>query len=252
MSEKGDEMSITGRQENILKLVGEYKYISVRKLAELTYTSPSSIRRDLTRLENMCFVKRTHGGVQSMEESNLPPNFKSRVSQNTVLKRKIAQNAVRFLHDNQCIMLDSSSTAGYLLPHIAKLKDITLFTNNMITALNAINYGISTYCIGGRAYKNSPVLSGEETYKALDSIHPDIVFFSSFGLDSDGNITDPTPEENYARAIMLKNSAQSVFLCDSGKFGRRSVYSLTSADKVTACVFDERYEKLKCKCHVVY
>ena len=148
-------------------------------------------------------------------------------------------------------MLDSSSTAGYLLPHISKHKNITLFTNNMITAMNAVNYGIPTYCSGGFAHKNSPVLASEDTYKALSGIHPDILFFSSFCIDSVGNITDPTAAETYAREIMLKNSAEKIFLCDSEKFNRRSTYTLTSADDIDACVFDAEYSALKCKCRII-
>ena len=148
-------------------------------------------------------------------------------------------------------MLDSSSTAGYLLPHISKHKNITLFTNNMITAMNAVNYGIPTYCSGGFAHKNSPVLASEDTYKALSGIHPDILFFSSFCIDSGGNITDPTAAETYAREIMLKNSAEKIFLCDSEKFNRRSTYTLTSADDIDACVFDAEYSALKCKCRII-
>lgn len=245
-------MSITERQKNILNLVNEYKYVSVQKLSELTYTSPSSIRRDLAKLEDLFYLKRTHGGAQSLENNNSPPNFNSRITQNLAAKRRIAKSASAFLRDNRSVMLDSSTTAGYLLPYMARLKNITLFTNNMITALNAVNYGISTFCLGGFAHKNSPVLASEETYKALSGIFPDILFFSSFCIDSDGNITDPTAEETYARSLMLKNSAKSVFLCDSEKFNRRSTYCLTTVNDVDACVFDTEYTKLKkCGCRII-
>ena len=46
-------MSITKRQEQILKFLQEHGFLSVEKLSQLTYTSPSSIRRDLTALQNM-------------------------------------------------------------------------------------------------------------------------------------------------------------------------------------------------------
>ena len=79
----------------------------------------------------------------------------------------------------------------------------------------------------------------------------DILFFSSFCIDSVGNITDPTAAETYAREIMLKNSAEKIFLCDSEKFNRRSTYTLTSADDIDACVFDAEYSALKCKCRII-
>ena len=41
------------RQEQILGLLNENGFMTVEKLSELTYTSASSIRRDLTKLQNM-------------------------------------------------------------------------------------------------------------------------------------------------------------------------------------------------------
>ena len=45
-------MSISKRQSDILKIIDDNVYVSVNELAALTYTSPSSIRRDLTYLQN--------------------------------------------------------------------------------------------------------------------------------------------------------------------------------------------------------
>lgn len=47
------------------------------------------------------------------------------------------------------------------------MKDILLFTNNMITAINAINYGIKTHCIGESSVNNSAVLSGPTSYRKV-------------------------------------------------------------------------------------
>ncbi|MBQ8850509.1 MAG: DeoR/GlpR transcriptional regulator [Clostridia bacterium] len=241
-------MSITKRQEQILELLRENRFLSVEKLSKLTYTSPSSIRRDLTKLQNMCFIKRTHGGASILDENNQAAPFSNRMSQNIIGKKKIAKKASAFICDGQDIMLDGSSTAACLIPYIAKHKDIQLFTNNMITAINAINYGIATHCIGGSSINNSPVLSGSQSYRAVSEIHPDILFFSSHSLDVNGIISDPTEEENYLRRLMLSNTKQSVFLCDSEKFNRRALYTLTSLNDVDVAVFDVAWDALKTKC----
>ena len=244
-------MSITKRQEQILELLNENKYMTVDKLSELTYTSPSSIRRDLTKLQNMYFIKRTHGGANILSENNQAVPFNSRLAHNTVAKRKIAKKAGTLICDGQIIMLDGSSTAGFLIPHIAKFKDITLFTNNMITAINAINYGIKTHCIGGSSVSNSAVLSGPQSYRAISEIYSDVLFFSSHSLDKSGIISDPTEEENYLRSLMLQNTKQSIFLCDSEKFNRKSLYTLTSINDIDIAVFDNPWEDLNAKCKIL-
>ena len=75
-------MSVTKRQEQILELLNENRFLTVEKLSQLTYTSPSSIRRDLTKLQNMYFIKRTHGGASVLNENNQVAPFNNRMSQN--------------------------------------------------------------------------------------------------------------------------------------------------------------------------
>lgn len=244
-------MSISKRQEQILELLEESGSLSVERLAELTFTSPSSIRRDLAHLQNLSLLKRTHGGASVAHESNRAVPLHSRMTQNITQKRQIAKKAASLLHDGQSVMLDGSSTAGFLVPYIAKHKDMILFTNNMLTAINAINYGIPTHCIGGASVNCSAVLSGSEAYRTVSQINPDILFFSSQSLDRDGSIWDPIPEENYIRSLMLENAQYSVFLCDSEKFGRRSLYRLTEVDQIDACVFDREYAELKTSCKII-
>ena len=52
MRKKGIKMSISKRQEQILELLNKNGFMTVEKLSQLTYTSTSSIRRDLTKLGN--------------------------------------------------------------------------------------------------------------------------------------------------------------------------------------------------------
>ncbi len=244
-------MSITKRQERIVELLHEHGFLSVEHLSEMTYTSQSSIRRDLATLQNLSLIKRTHGGASVFDGINHAVPLISRMERNTAEKRQIAKKAAVFLRDGQSIMLDGSSTAGFILPHIAKHKDMIVFTNNMLTAINAINYGITTHCIGGESVNRSAVLSGTQAYRAIAEINTDILFFSAQSLDKNGYISDPIAEENYVRALMLERAKTSVFLCDSEKFGSESLYRLVSVEKIDACVFDKPFEELKARCQII-
>ena len=238
-------MSISKRQEEILTILHEIRHISVEDLAKITYTSPSSIRRDLTHLQNISLVKRTHGGVSIVGDGTDVAPLDYRMTQNTLAKKKLAKKASALLCDGQTIMLDGSSSASFMIPYIAQHKDVLLYTNNMITAINAIGYGIKTSCIGGVSVNGSAVLSGVESYRTVSSLNIDILFFSSYGIDERGIITDPTEEENYLRSLMIERAGRSVFLCDSEKFGRRALYTLTELESVYAAAFDMPYEALR-------
>lgn len=245
-------MNITKRQERILELLEEQGFMSVERLSQATYTSPSSVRRDLAHLQNLYLIRRTHGGASIFKELNRAVPLTSRMEKNIVEKRKIAKNASALLHDGQTVMLDGSTTAGFMVPYIAKHKDMILFTNNMQTAINAVNYGIQTHCIGGTSVNGSVVLAGEQAYSTVVNIYPDILFFSSQCVDREGNIYDPILEENHIRELMLKNAACRVFLCDAEKFGQRSLYRLTSVDDIDVCVFDRPIGEFQTKTKVIW
>ena len=244
-------MSISNRQKQLLNILEERGFLTVETMAELTYTSQSSIRRDLATLQNLSLIKRTHGGASPLREINQAVPLNSRMSQNIAEKRRIAKIAATLLEDGQSIMLDGSSTAGFLIPYIAKHREMIVFTNNMLTATNAVNYGIPTHCIGGFSVNQSPVLSGTEAYRAAEKISPDILFFSSKSLDRGGMISDPILEENFIRSIMIENAKKKIFLCDSGKFNTRSLYKLTNVDNIDACVFDKPFPELVAKCEIL-
>jgi len=244
-------MSISSRQKQLLELLEERGFLTVKTMAELMFTSQSSIRRDLAKLQNLSLIKRTHGGASLLREINQAVPLNSRMAQNIAEKRRIAKIAASLLEDGQSVMIDGSSTAGFLIPYIAKHREMIVFTNNMITATNAVNYGIKTHCIGGFSVNQSAVLSGTEAYRAAEKISPDILFFSSKSLDRSGMISDPVHEENYIRSIMIANAAKKIFLCDSGKFDTRSLYKLISVDDIDACVFDKPFPELSAKCNIL-
>lgn len=237
-------MKVSERKSEILKLLEVNRYLSVKKLAQLTYTSESSIRRDLADLQNQRLLIRTHGGAKPVQSALAVPSLSNRMTQNITGKQTIAKKAAQLLCDHQIIMLDGSSTAGFLVPHIAKHKHIKLYTNNMLTALSAIEAGIATVCLGGVSTDCSAVLTGALACQNVASITPDILFFSSQSLDDTGMISDSSEAENYLRSLMLKTARKSVFLCDHEKFHRRSPYRLADIDSIDHTVFDEPWEAL--------
>jgi len=244
-------MSITERQQQILKLLESSAFITVNQLATATFTSPSSIRRDLTHLQNLGMVHRTHGGVTLSGPEQRVPTLRERMNKDVAGKRRAAKKAAALLEDGQTILLDGSSTVSFLLPYIAEHKGMSVFTNNLLTALSASEMGITTHCLGGCLSGGEVILTGPLTAQSLSSLYVDILFFSTQSLDSNGLISDSSQEEIYLRKMMLAAAEKRVFLCDSEKFSRRSLYKLTELDKVDAAAFDQPFPALKTTCRIL-
>lgn len=220
------------REELILSILEEKKYISVTELSEITFTSASSIRRDLANLEKRMLVKRSYGGVTLMDNIMNVPLFNSRINKNMVYKKIAAKKAAHLIKDNMSVMLDSSSTVLFVLPYLKEHKNILIFTNNLYTLKKSKEMGLETYCIGGKMNEDSTVFTGCFAEEMIKQINPDILFFSSQAIDSDGNISDSTETENHIRKIMIEQARTSVFLYDTDKINQKALYHLCNVNDI--------------------
>ncbi len=219
-------MEKTEREQIILSKIEEKGFMSVEELARTMYVSPSSIRRDLTALEKKKLLKRVYGGAVLIESVNNNTPFESRKAKNVEQKRRAAQNASYLLSDSVSVMLDGSSTSMQMLKHIKGYRNIKLFTNNIFTFQYAVEMGINACCIGGRPSADVSSLSGEFAEEMAEKIFPDIFFFSAKCINADGDITDSLEGEARMRRIMMKNAKKCVFLFDSDKLGKTSLYKV--------------------------
>ena len=231
-------MKTSEREEKILDILREQRFAGVNQLSAALYISPSSIRRDLTHLQQLGLVQRNYGGVLLCENERTAPPVSVRLEANKAQKKRIAQQASALLRDHMTVFLDGSTTASYLAEYLAERKELTVFTNNLRTASELIGRSVNTYCIGGHSLRGSHVLGGPYAEDMIRNLHAHIFFFSSFALSDDGVISDSCAEENSMRKLMLSRSDCRVFLCDSSKFHRSSTYRLCTTDEIEHCVFD--------------
>ncbi len=228
-------MKTNEREEQIISLLREQSFISVQELAARLYVSPSSIRRDLSRLESLGIVKRNYGGVVAAGGNPTAPPVAMRSEVNKAAKRAIAKKASLLLRDDCSVLLDDSTTAAAMVEFIAQRSGITLFTNNIETALCATERGIRTYLLGGALPRDSATVTvGKFALDMLDTLHTDLCFFSTSALSAKGELFDSTEAHNLLRRRMLARASTRVLLCDGSKFARTSLYR-------SACLSDLDY-----------
>ena len=232
-------MKTNEREQKILEILRDRQFASVRFLAANLYTSPSSIRRSLTRMQSVGLVRRNYGGVILCDSDKKAAVPDVRMEQHKDQKKAIAAKAAELLLPGMTVFLDASTTCAYLVEHIAKIPDISVFTNNLRTAAELSQLSVDTYCIGGHCLSNAALTVGGYAEAMIRDISADIFFFSSQALSNDGIISDCSPEETAIRKAMFANSQKRVFLCDSSKFGKTSIHRLCSLDDIEECFFDK-------------
>ena len=148
------------RLEQIIKLVSEYEKIDVNTLSEKLNVSKVTIRKDLDKLESKGLLHREHGYavLNSGDDLNV------RLSINYEIKRKIVQEAVKLVSDNETIMIESGSTCALLAEEICKQKkrNVTIVTNSFFFIANFVRAYDSCRIIvlGGEFQKDSQVTVG--------------------------------------------------------------------------------------------
>lgn len=220
--------------DGLIRLIEENGFATVKYLAKVTFTSESTVRRQLTELENMGLIKRSYGGAE-MRKDNVNTPIELRLQKNHKAKDTIARKAAEFIYDNETVFIDGSSTCLHMGQYLSAKKGLTVYTYAAELCAILAAHGISVYCLGGRYDKVSKVFTGEYAIKMIESIYFDAFFFSDSGF-CDGIISDYNEAETHMRRALLAQSARKYFLCDSEKFGKRSPYILCTEKDVDGII----------------
>lgn len=230
-------------ENQLLEVIREKKFIKTEELSKIFSVSSSTIRRALTDLQNKGLITRAHGGAQINDEKNYFPNFSFRSHQNSLEKKKIALSAIKLIKNGDVIFLDGSTSAFFIAEYLAEFNNIRVFTNGVDTLSLLSKYHINAYSTGGQIEEENPsVLVGHYADEMIKNVRADIFFFSAQAVFEDGEIYDCFEQENVLRKSMMKNSAKSVLLCDSTKFGKTSPFRLCNVNDVDYIVSDKSFE----------
>lgn len=228
------------QEKELLNALSTDKIVKVEDLALMLSVSPSTVRRKLTELQSRGLLTRVRGGAQLNDEKNYFPKFSFRSHMNSFEKKKIALSAIKLIKNGDVIFLDGSTSSFFIAEYLSEFKNIKVFTNGIDTLSLLAKYGINGYSTGGQISEENPsVLIGHYADEMIKNVKADVSFFSAQAIGKDGEIYDCFEHENPLRLSMIKNSAKSVFLCDSTKFGRTAPFKLCSINDVDYIVSDK-------------
>lgn len=231
-------MSIHNREELYIKLLSEREH-TVEELANKLFVSEPTVRRDIIVLEKKDIITRKRGRVNlkiNSADKRIPLFIRD--MENNMSKKEIALKAISHIKDGDVIMLDASTTAYCILPHLLNFREIFVITNGAKTALELAAMGIRTICTGGELTQESFSYVGTDAENILKNYNADVSFFSCRGLTEDGLATDNSILENSMRKIMIKNSKKSFLLCDKSKFGKKYLNTLCNIKDLTGVISD--------------
>ncbi|WP_317951244.1 DeoR/GlpR family DNA-binding transcription regulator, partial [Rossellomorea marisflavi] len=136
------------RHRIILDLLKDKETIKIHEIVEMTDASESTIRRDLTQLEQEKFLKRVHGGASRLQGKLKELSVSEKSSKNLHEKRLIGQYAASLIEDGDCIFLDAGTSTLSLIDYLPQM-DIVVVTNGLTHVDLLLQKGFKTYLVGG-------------------------------------------------------------------------------------------------------
>ena len=239
-------MLILKRHKDILRLFEEHERITIKELSKLMNSSPTTIRSDLTHLENLNLIKKYHGGAILVKQKKTINEliFSNREYLNNKEKKLITDEALNHISDGQCIILDASSTSFTLSKKLNIFNRLTVITNgiyNMLALKDIPN--INLIFIGGVVTKQSGSIEGLLGEDLVRNISADTIFFSAHSFSLGEGATDFNIYEVSLKKLMIERANKKIALLDSTKLGTSSVASFCDFENIELLITDSNSDK---------
>ncbi|WP_018086169.1 DeoR/GlpR family DNA-binding transcription regulator [Desulfurispora thermophila] len=232
------------RKKRILDYIQNRGRASVQELTELFQVSESTIRRDLTELEEARLLKRTHGGALSLKNVNFEPTFKEKETSSLEEKRAIAKKAIELIEEGDTILLDAGTTTFELAKELKRLAKLTVVTNAVNISQELASYpGIEVIVVGGMLRKETLAMVGPMAEQALSMIRVDKLFLATNGLDMEAGLTTPNLIEAATKRKMIKTARRVILLADSSKVGVISRAKIADINEIDEIIIDDAVDE---------
>lgn len=238
------------RYSRILGALQEKKAVSILQLVELVGVSESTIRRDLTYLDEIGKLRKVHGGATTMDKlvDTKEETVHMKAGQNKNEKESIAQYAANMITDDDFVFIDAGTTTERVIEYIGETK-ATFATNGVAHARMLVGKGLKTIMIGGMVKPETEAVVGTEAILQMKKYNFTKAFLGANGISVDKGFTTPDPEEARMKETAIKQAYVSFVLADHSKFGR--VSSITFAELEQACIITDEMSDNKYSEHAI-
>jgi DeoR family fructose operon transcriptional repressor len=219
------------RHQLILDEVQSNDVVALQRLVQLTKASESTIRRDLTTLEERGFLKRVHGGASKLSDIRMEPDIIEKSFKNLQEKQAIARKAADLVGLDECIYLDAGSTTHQMIQFLDKAHNVLIVTNGVMHIEELSRKGIPFYILGGYVKHRTGAVLGGSALLSLEQYRFDKCFLGTNGIHLEAGYTTPDPEEAIIKKKAASQSKKTFVLADPSKFGEISFSSFAPISK---------------------
>ncbi|MCX8677877.1 MULTISPECIES: DeoR/GlpR family DNA-binding transcription regulator [Apibacter] len=233
------------RQQEILEELNFNHYVSVTELCKKLNVSAVTIRKDLTHLEKIGKLYRTHGGATRESFIVKERHVNKKETLQVEEKSKIAKAALNFIEDNDFITISSGTTTQMVAQVIENnYTKLTILTSSLKSAM--LLYGNPNFDViqlGGDVRTKSGSVMGPYAELMISNYSCSKLFIGGDGVDFDFGLSTSSTMEAKMNQLMIQNSEKVIVLADSTKISKRGFGKITDLDKIHVLITDEGIKK---------
>lgn len=219
------DLSALERRSMIAQMVTERGVVYLADLVARFKVTETSIRRDLTLLEEAGRLKRIHGGAVQSSGNVRSDSFSEKMRLHNSAKQRIGKAAAELIKPNDILLLDSGTTTLQIVKQVPedlrKGTTITLVTNSLPVSQEVLAWpSPNLIVLGGIYLPDYQATAGPQTLHQLNELTADCVFLGTDGLTLNGGVTTANILMAEVDRLMVERSRKAVLVTDSSKFGR--------------------------------
>ncbi len=231
-------MILKKRLEIILDTLEKEEAVSNKILTDKLKVSESTLRRDLSYLQEMGKITRVHGGAvlnnTAASEINFTDNQKRQLKEKSIIGKK----ACGLIKDAKFIYLDAGSTCHEVIKFLNNSRDITIVTNGLMHVDDLIKKNIKAVLLEGEIKPSTKVTTGIRTLESISKYNFDLAFIGANGFDAKAYYT-ADPNEAVVKSKAIENSTRAYILADRSKENVKYFQTIATRDEIKLITEEE-------------
>ena len=233
------------RQQLILDILDEERFVSVRSLSAQLEASEATIRRDITKMAADGQLHKIRGGAEAIGDRSAEANrsrvqggvFRAHKEIYVSNKRRIAERAVELCEDGEAIIINGGSSTYMMGEHLVD-RHISVLTNSFVLAQLLSENGANQVTVpGGEIYREQGIILSAFENDTIQHYHGTKMFMGTPGVSEQG-VTESDPLLIRAERKLKKQSDKLIVLADSSKLGKRSNFIFCPLSEVDTLITD--------------
>ncbi len=214
----------TRRRSDLLNLLKDEGFVTIREMASRAGVTEMTIRRDLQQLDSEQLVRLLPGGVILRSalavEKEQPYSLISESCVNQEAKKRIGKKAAELVEANDLIIIDSGTTTEYLARNIPDDMPLTVMCNTLNILLEVHRRkSCKIILAGGYYHENTMMFDSSEGLELIRRVRAQKAFIGATGVSDRLGVTCSNQIEPNVKRAIIGSSVEKILMVDSNKFG---------------------------------